>query len=581
LYVTALRAEGFRNLHGDYPICDPLSIIVGENNAGKSNLVDALRIVLEPEAGPSSRFRILPEDFAHDGRGNVLTDTLELEVQLGSLSEAEQARMVTCLAPSLGPARARLRLHARLDPDRRVVPQWFGGDSSHPDVERHARAGVRYAYLQPLRDAVADLRPGRDNRLIALLSALAPVGHPDRDQIIEEANRANEAFGAIPTVEDARSKVASRLAAMIGTGRFRQHTNLAFADPRFERLVGALRARIGQFEALEMTENGLGFNNLLYMSVLLAALADAPDDGVLRVLLVEEPEAHLHPQLQDLLMRFLEEEADGSTQVIVTSHSPGFASSARVERLTVIARPPGDARPVARAPRDFGLSAKQLGHLRRFLDVTKASLFFARAVILVEGVSEQLLVPAIARRLNISLPENGVSIIDVGGVAFPPFADLFGPGRLPYRLAVISDADGDPAAEELEGSELSLSPRAESLREREGDNLKVELAPRTLEWALASASRENVELMLDALALVKPRVAERLRGELEGADLEASADALLEAVGDVKGRFAQELADLLDDAAREFVVPDFLRDALLWVTEEPQAVDEDPEEADA
>lgn len=579
--MTALRAEGFRNLHGDYPICDPLSIIVGENNAGKSNLVDALRIVLEPEAGPSSRFRIWPDDFAHDGRGNVLTDTLELEVQLGSLSEAEQARMVTCLAPSLGPARARLRLHARLDPDRRVVPQWFGGDSSHPDVERHARAGVRYAYLQPLRDAVADLRPGRDNRLIALLSALAPVGHPDRDQIIEEANRANEAFGAIPTVEDARSKVASRLAAMIGTGRFRQYTNLAFADPRFERLVGALRARIGQFEALEMTENGLGFNNLLYMAVLLAALADAPDDGVLRVLLVEEPEAHLHPQLQDLLMRFLEEEADGSTQVIVTSHSPSFASSARVERLTVMSRPPGDARPVARAPRDFGLSVKQLGHLRRFLDVTKTSLFFARAVILVEGVSEQLLVPAIARRLDMSLPENGVSIIDVGGVAFPPFADLFGPERLPYRLAVISDADGDPAAEELEGSEPSLSPRAEALRERESDNLKVELAPRTLEWALASVSQENIELMLDALALVKPRVAERLRGELEGADLAVSADALLEAVEDVKGRFAQELADLLDNDAREFVVPNFLRDALLWVTEEPQAVNGDSEEADA
>ena len=141
--------------------------------------------------------------------------------------------------------------------------------------------------------------------------------------------------------------------------------------------------------------------------VLACALADAPDDGVLRVLLVEEPEAHLHPQLQDLLMRFLEEEAEGSTQVIVTSHSPGFASSARVERLTVIARPSGAARPVARVPRDFGLSAKQLGHLRRFLDVTKASLFFARAVILVEGVSEQLLLPAVARRLEISLPENG------------------------------------------------------------------------------------------------------------------------------------------------------------------------------
>ena len=56
-----------------------------------------------------------------------------------------------------------------------------------------------------------------------------------------------------------------------------------------------------------MAEGGLGFNNLLYMAVLLAALADRPDEESLRILLVEEPEAHLHPQLQDLLMRFLEE----------------------------------------------------------------------------------------------------------------------------------------------------------------------------------------------------------------------------------------------------------------------------------
>jgi putative ATP-dependent endonuclease of OLD family len=581
LYATAVKAVGFRNLNGTYPICHPLSIVVGENNAGKSNLIDALRIVLEPEAGPGSRVRVWPEDFAHDGRGTVLSDTLELEVQLSELSEAEQARMVTCLAPSLGPGCARLRLHARLNPDQRVLAQWFGGDSSHPDVERHARAGVRFAYLQPLRDAVADLRPGRDNRLIALLAALAPVGHPDRERILEEATKANDAFGAIPTVEDAKSKVASRLAAMIGTGRFRQFTNLAFADPRFERLVGALRARIGQFEALEMAENGLGFNNLLYMAVLLAALADAPDDGALRVLLVEEPEAHLHPQLQDLLMRFLEDEADGSTQVIVTSHSPGFASSARVERLTVIARPSSDAPPVARAPRDFGLSAKQLGHLRRFLDVTKASLFFARAVILVEGVAEQLLVPALARRMGISLPENGVAIIDVGGVAFPPFTDLFGSDKLPYRLAVISDADGDPDAEELEGSEPNLSPRAAALREREGDNLKVEVVPRTLEWSLARESKENVDLMLDALALVKPQVAGRLRVELADADLDACADALLKAVEDVKGRFAQELADLVDHDGHHFEVPISIRDALVWVTEEPHGLVDGPQFADA
>lgn len=572
--LTALKASGYRNLDGSYVLPAPLAVLVGENNAGKSNVIDALRTVLEAENEPGPGGRLWPEDFAHDGRGASPKTELELEVQLADLSDAEQARMVTCLAPSLGPARARLRLHARLRPDHRVVVQWFGGDSAHPEVERHAREGVRFAYLHPLRDAAADLRPGRQNRLVDLLAALAPEGHPDRDKIFAEAENANDAMGKIPTVEAAKGKIAERLLAMTGAGRFHQQTDLAFADPRFERVVSALRARIGQFEALEMAENGLGFNNLLYMAVLLAAIADAPDDGALRVLLVEEPEAHLHPQLQDLLMCFLEDQAGGPTQVLVTSHSPNFASSARVERLVVLARAPGALNPVARAPRDFGLSEKQLGHLRRFLDVTKASLFFARAVVLVEGVSEQLLLPAIARRLGRSLVENGVSVIDIGGVAFPPFTDLFGPEKLPYRLAVISDADGQPSAADLAGAEESLSPRAEALAARAGDNIRVRLAPNTLEWALIAAG--NVEIALDALAAVKPRVAARLREEVGSLEPEAAAGPILEAIKDVKGRFAQELSELLADEKREFVVPDFLRESIEWVTEAPPPDAQDP-----
>jgi putative ATP-dependent endonuclease of OLD family len=568
LKLTALKATGYRNLEGIYVLPAPLAVLVGENNAGKSNLVDALRIVLEPENEPGPGGRLWPEDFAHDGRGASSSTELELEVQLSNLSEAEQARMVTCLAPSLGAGCARLRLHARLRPDNRVVVQWFGGDSAHPEVERHAREGVRFAYLHPLRDAAADLRPGRQNRLVDLIAALAPDGHPDRDLIVAEAETANEAIGRIPTIEAAKGKIAERLLAMTGPGRFRQQSDLAFADPRFDRVVNALRARIGQFEALEMAENGLGFNNLLYMAVLLAAIADAPDDGALRVLLVEEPEAHLHPQLQDLLMRFLEDQAGGPTQVVVTSHSPNFASSARVDRLVILARAPGALTPVARAPRDFGLSEKQLKHLRRFLDVTKASLFFARGVILVEGVSEQLLLPAIARRLGISLVENGVTVIDVGGVAFPPFADLFGTEKLPYRLAVISDADGQPSADDLAEAEETLSPRAESLEARTGDNVQVSIVPNTLEWALVAAG--NVEIALDALAAVKPRVAKRLGESLDPLDPEAAAQPLLEAIKDVKGRFAQELAELLADDEREFVVPEFLRRSIEWVTREPQ-----------
>jgi putative ATP-dependent endonuclease of OLD family len=424
--------------------------------------------------------------------------------------------------------------------------------------------------LHPLRDAAADLRPGRDNKLIGLINALAPRGHGDRDAIVAAAQAANSALDMIAAIVKARTEIKGRLDAMTGGGRFAQQSDLAFDDPRFERVVGSLRAKIGELAALEMGENGLGYNNLLYMAVLLAAIADHPreEEPTLRVLLVEEPEAHLHPQLQELLMQFLERQAVANTQAIVTSHSPTFASSARVERLTVLTKTASGPR--AAVPANFGLDEKQLRYLHRFLDVTKASLFFARGVILVEGVAEQLLMPVLARRIDRPLAPNGVTVINVGGVAFPPFTELFGSKRLPSKLAVVSDGERQAEVKDgLEGASEKLSPRAADLQGRAGENVAVMLAERTLEWDLAAA--DNIDVMLTALGEVKPRVAAALRNELAGVDLREAADAILAKVADVKGRFAQELAAMLEDEKVAFTIPGYLKDAIAWVAEEVPA----------
>jgi putative ATP-dependent endonuclease of OLD family len=567
MFVSALRASGYRNLDTTVGLRGPLAVVVGENNAGKSNVIDALRTVLEPEAGPRARCWVQEEDFAHDGRGNRIADELELEVRLDGLTAIERARMTTCLAPNDGPDVAKIRLKATIGPTGRITTQWYGGDSDHPDIERHARDAVRFVYLHPLRDAVNDLRPGRDNRLVGLLTALAPHEHADRAAIEKVVATANSALDNIPAISAARGHVARRLEGMTGGGRFRQESGLAFDDPQFDRIVGSLRAKIGEIAALDMSQNGLGYNNLLYMAVLLAAIRDAPreEEPTLRVLLVEEPEAHLHPQLQDMLMQFLEAEATGETQVVVTTHSPSFASTARVERLTVLARDE-NAKLVARLPATFGLEDKQLAYLRRFLDITKASLFFAKGVILVEGVAEQLLIPVIAKRLKRPLPPNGVAVINIGGVAFPPFTDLFAPDRLPYRVVAISDSDVEPTEDELEGEDPALSPRAAKLKDRASGNVHVCLAPQTLEWALAEAGNQDV--MLEALIQVKPVAGKRVKNEVDGLPPAQAADAILKAVKDVKGRFAQELAELLDNPKRPFTVPGYLREAIEWVTDE-------------
>jgi putative ATP-dependent endonuclease of OLD family len=578
--VTSLFAKGYRNLDGSYGLPAPLAVVVGENNAGKSNVIDALRTIIEPDNPARGRAWLRDDDFAHAGDGARLGDELELGIRLEDLDGEAQSRMLTCLAPDEGEGVAKLRMKAKIGVDGRVRVEWFGGNSEHADVERHAREAIRFVYLPPLRDAAADLRPGRDNKLIPLLAALTPEDHEDRvrvEKLIEDSNKALDKVGS---VVKARSQVDKRLRGMTGEGRFAQKSTLAFGDPVFLRIVGTLRAKVGELVALEMDQNGLGFNNLLYMAVLLAAIADRPkdDDPHLRVMLIEEPEAHLHPQLQDLLMRFIEGEAGDGTQVIVTSHSPNFASSARVERLAVVSRPAGGGPPVGRLPGRFGLEPKQLAYLRRFLDVTKVSLFFARGVILVEGIAEQLVVPELARRLGRELAPAGVSVINIGGVAFPPFTDLFGPGRLPYRLAVVSDSD--PELDADEDADAAISPRAAKLKGRlEGNqNAEAFLSERTFEWDLAQISG-NRPLMIAALAPCKPKLAEKLPAELEGLDDHDAADKLLERIGRDKGVFAQSLAELLADDNNHFEPPEYLREAIAWATADAVFTEPDVEAA--
>ena len=218
---------------------------------------------------------------------------------------------------------------------------------------------------------------------------------------------------------------------------------------RLRQLLEKLELYLRDANSLEPPPSrGLGSNNLLFIASELLLLSSKSEDDGFPLLLIEEPEAHLHPQRQLRLMQFLvhetqkERECRSPLQVLLTTHSPNLASVVDVGSLVLMQG--GRAFPLG--SKHTLLDKGDYAFLQRFLDVTKANLFFARGVLIVEGDAEAIILPTIARLIGRDLTEHGVSVVNVGGVGLRRYARIFmrrdvGKGQIMTPVACIADLD--------------------------------------------------------------------------------------------------------------------------------------------
>lgn len=430
-----------------FPEKAPL-VLLGPNNAGKSNLIRSLELVLG-DRWPGS---FEPED--HDLHGRT-RDSVPVEIAV----ELEDA-FVTQRDGFFEVA----ELAWRYDPE----------DDRPIQFDMVASDGSRRWATSAAKDQCFCMVVGADRRLhyqlsytskYTLLSRLMRRFHStlveDEDRVEKLRQLFGEVVGTFYEVEpfakfsnDLKASAASFAANL----EYRLDLDFSAYDP--SNFFHSLRVHphaAGMARTFE--ELGTGQEQILALAFAYAygaAFGATGDAGLL--LVVEEPEAHLHPLAQQWLGRHVHALAETGVQVVVTTHSPAFVQLEHLDGLALVNKPSEQSatRVVQRSSaslatfcNEHGAAGKAKANSVLPFYATSATEgivrgLFARCCVLVEGPTESFALPTLFQRAGIDLLERGIDVIAVGGIGnLARWWRLFAAYGIPAFVVFDRDSDDD------------------------------------------------------------------------------------------------------------------------------------------
>ena len=523
MYISKIHINKFRNFKDkEIVFNDGVNVIIGHNNAGKTNLIKAISLILDNERPK----RLGIDDFNKDVSLDELKASppkisISVTITKGEEETPDDLVTISNWLTKLDSSYEALLTYEFFLPEKKkeeylnalsvltdVTPSginkawklikhefirfysykiWGGEIANQATADSESLQKFDFQFLDAIRDVERDMLTGRNTLLREVFDFFM-----DYEIKIDGEKTAEAKHSEIKAKKELFSEQADalieNLSDRIETGKqeilsYAKKTGASFnnAEPTFEGSVSenemySVLKLIVEYKSgikIPATHNGLGYNNLIFMSLLLAKMqvnadVDYLDSNakVFTTLAIEEPEAHLHPAMQYKFLKFLNENKKEKKvrQIFVTTHSTHITSAVSLDEIICLHNENGETS-IGYPNKVFPVD-KNKKYVQRFLDATKSDMLFAPKVIFVEGLAEQLLMSLFAKYYNIqsekefnlkqeteptdeiysskTIEDNHIAIINVNGRYFEHFLYLFDknqPNTIHKKIACLTDRD--------------------------------------------------------------------------------------------------------------------------------------------
>lgn len=505
MFIKNLVIENFRGFKTKTSIefQDGINVLIGANNAGKTTILKALELLFSSEN--SKKLKI--EDFNHDisisslkkASPKIILSALLIESDNEDEYSDDLISVSSWLTRIEKPYEAMITfefsLPIKYEEDykntlsninsldsytywqeieseflRKYTTKIFVGNPQYKiSIDPNSLQSFDFQFLTAIRDVERDLFSGSNTLLKEIIEFFMDY-EIKTDSNIDKSERKLKIKDLKTNFSKEANKLINNLQTRMSSGKkeilkYVDDTGANFdnINPDFDgsilenELYSSLKLIVETETGIKLpaTRNGLGYNNLLFISILLAKMQkDASKEYLgsnsknFSILAFEEPEAHLHPNMQYKLLKFLNKNKQKEVrQIFVTTHSPNITAAVDLNSIISLSKINHEIK-ISYPGKVFSSCDKDQNskkYIERFLDVTKADMFFAKNLIFVEGLAEQILIPTFSEILGLSLTDNHVSVVNVNGRYFDHFIKLFDTSKSEYaiqkKIACITDRD--------------------------------------------------------------------------------------------------------------------------------------------